>query len=106
MGVMPKITALTWKRTTAAGCVSCSGQLELTISNNGDSGSIRILIEGTDLQMDPKVYDQPFSMNKAAANSWTFKIPYRGNKNPTITVKTGPAGTVAWTDQKTVTPTA
>ncbi|MDD1776190.1 MAG: hypothetical protein LUP94_02425 [Candidatus Methanomethylicus sp.] len=107
MGVNPKISKIEWKRTTSAGCVSCSGQLEITITNDGDAGSIRILIEGTGVQlMDPKIYDQPFNINKAVSNTWTFKVPYWSNKSPSVTAKTGPAGSVAWTDQKTVIPTA
>jgi hypothetical protein len=106
MGVMPKFSKAVWKRTTSAGCVSCSGQLEITILNSGDAGSIRILAEGTGLMAAAKIYDAPFTIGKGSTGNWSFKVPYYGDKSPSVTVKTGPAGSTAWTDQKTLTPTA
>jgi hypothetical protein len=43
-------------------------------------------------------------MTAGRVASWKFKAPYWSNKSPAITVKTGPANSEAWTDQKTVTP--
>jgi len=106
MGVMPKFVKALWKRTTSAGCVSCSGQLEISISNSGDAGQIRVFVEGTGLQVPSKIYDQPYTIAKGAVGNWTFKVPYWGNKSPSIAIKTGPAGSEAWTDQKTLTPAA
>jgi hypothetical protein len=106
MGVMPKFAKVVWRRTTSVGCVSCSGQLEISISNSGDSGSIRIFAEGTGLQAAAKIYDAPYTLAKGAVGNWSFKVPYWSNKTPSVTVKTGPAGSEAWTDQKTLTPTA
>lgn len=106
MGVMPKFVKAVWKRTTSEGCVSCSGQLELSISNSGDAGSVRILAEGTGLMIPAKIYDAPYTLAKGQVGNWAFKVPYWSNKTPSVTVKTGPAGSTAWTDQKTLTPTA
>jgi|GEM_PF-1848937 hypothetical protein len=103
MVVLPKISSAVW-RGGAAGCVSCVGELELSIKNTGTDGSIRILIEGIGTQMGPKIYDAPFSMTAGRVASWKFKAPYWSNKSPAITIKTGPANSEAWTDQKTVNP--
>jgi hypothetical protein len=104
MGVMPKFVKAGWKRTTSEGCVSCSGDLEISIINNGDPGSVRVFAEGTGLIIPAKVYDSPFTLAKGQVGNWTFKCPYWSNKSPSIAVKTGPAGSTAWTDQKTLTP--
>lgn len=103
MAVLPKISVATWKG-GAAGCVSCTGTLELSIKNTGTSGSVRIYIEGVGLQMAAKLYDAPYSLSGGQTGSWTFKAPYWSNKTPSLTIKTGPANSEAWTDQKTVTP--
>lgn len=104
MGVMPKFSKAVWKRTTAEGCTSCSGTLEIAITNSGDSGSVRVFAEGTGLQAAAKIYDAPQTIAKGATSTWSFKVPYWGNKSPSVAVKTGPAGSTAWTDQKTLTP--
>ncbi len=105
MGVMPKLVKAVWKRTTGEGCISCSGQLEMSIINNGDAGAIRVYAMGIGLMASEKVYDAPYTIQKGQVGNWSFKVPYWSNQNPSITVKTGPAGSEAWTDQKTLTPT-
>ncbi len=106
MGVMPKFVKALWKRTTAEGCISCGGSLELSIINNGDPGAIRIFAEGTGLMIPARIYDAPYTLAKGQVGNWSFKVPYWSNKSPSVTVKIGPAGSEAWVEQKTLTPSA
>ena len=104
MAVLPKFVKAVWKRTSSEGCVSCMGVLDFTINNGGTAGAIRILVEGTGLQTSTKIQDQSFNIGAGSSNSWSFKVPYFADKKPSVSIKTGPAGSVTWTDQKTMTP--
>jgi hypothetical protein len=106
MGVIPKLTRAVGKRTTSAGCISCSEQLELSIGYSGDGGAIRIYVEKTGLMIPKKIYDAPYTLAKGQVNNWSFKVPYWSNKSLSVNVKTGPAGSETWKDRKTLTPTA
>jgi len=106
MVVAPKFVRAVWTRTTSEDCVSCSGQLEISVKNSGSTGPVRIFVEGTGLMVPSKVYDEPHNLAQGSTDNWVFKIPYWANQKPSVTVKTGPASSEAWTEQKTLTPTA